>query len=115
MKPLFLSLSAFALLGVMSVADVNTSCYYEFAHLAMHPAGGPAANEASQAGGGEATFQAITYDFIVAQLGQAKFFSEIGREMRDLTNLGRCWQRGGRVGGLDDNVTGTCTAFAGPL
>jgi hypothetical protein len=113
MKPLSFSLSGFALLGVMSVADVNTSCYYDSAHLAMHQARGPVQNAANLSGEDKGTFKVITHDLIAGQLGQAKSFSGIGRAMRDLTSLGRCWQRG-RDNGLDENIASICTAFAGP-
>jgi len=114
MKTMFSSLSAFALLGVMSVADFDTSCSYDFALPATHPTRAPAENETNRAGDDKNAFQVITYDFIVAQLGQGTLLSEIEREIRDLTSFESCWQRDGRDRGADANVARLCAALAGP-
>lgn len=114
MKTMFSSLSAFALLGVMSVADFDTSCYYDFALPETHPVRAPAENETNQAGEASNTLPTIIYDSIAAQLGSGAVFAQIEREIRDLASLERCWQRRGRDKVVDASAARLCAALAGP-
>lgn len=82
------SLSAFALLGVLSTLD---DCYHGLASRGMQPVREPveASNHASE--------------------------GEIGQEVRDWTNLQRCWRKIDRYEDLAESVARLCTAIAAPF
>jgi hypothetical protein len=82
------SLSAFALLGVLSTVD---ECYHGQKSTGMQPVRElvEAGNHASE--------------------------EEIGQEVRDWTDFHRCWQKIDRFEDLAESVARLCTAIAGPL
>jgi hypothetical protein len=49
------------------------------------------------------------------EAGNHSIEEEIGQEVRNLTNLQRCWQKIDRFEDMAESVTGLCTAMAGPF
>jgi hypothetical protein len=109
------SLSAFVLLGAVSATDVKTSFYYDYSQPETQLASRPVEAGINFASEDQNRFRALTYDFMVVQLGQGKIFSEIGQGLRELTSIDRCWRSGGQHDDLYRNVARLCAALTGPL
>ena len=114
MRPIFASLSAFALLGVVSAADVGTSCHYDFSRQKTRLARGPVENEPDHPTEHKTPLRVVALDFMLAQLGPLEFLPEIEREMRDLTSFSPCWQEVGGHDDLDGDVGRLCAALMHP-
>jgi hypothetical protein len=110
-KTTFASLSAFVLLGVVSTAD---DCCHDVASPGMQSVREPveASNPASE---GKSTSPIFALDLVPSFLGQEKIFGEIGQQVRDLTDLQRCWRKIDRTDGLAESVARLCSAIAGPF
>jgi len=110
-KMISASLSAFALLGVVSTVD---DCYHGVASPGMQPVREPveASNHASE---GVNTFLIVAQDFVPLYVGQGTIFAEIGQEVRDLTSFQRCWRKIDRHDDLAESVARLCAAIAGPF
>ena len=65
MRPIFASLSAFALLGVVSAADVGTSCHYDFSRQEMRSARGSIADVADHPAENKTSLRLIARDFML--------------------------------------------------
>ena len=109
------SLSAFLILGAVSATDVQTSFYYDYSRPGTQLASGPVEDGIDLASEGQKTSRVATDDFMMAQLGQVTFFSEIRQGLRELTSLDRCWHNGEERGVLLGNVARLCTALREPL
>jgi hypothetical protein len=109
------SLSAFLVLGAVSATDVKTSFYYDYSRPGTQLASGPVEDGIDLASEGRKTSRVATDDFMMAQLGQGKIFSEIRQGLRELTSLDRCWRNGEERDDLLGNVARLCTALREPL
>jgi hypothetical protein len=105
------SLSAFALLGVLSTVD---DCYHGLASPGMQPVR-ESVEASNLASDGENTFLIFPEDFVPLHVGQGTIFAEIGQEVRDWTNFQRCWRKIDRYDDLAESVARLCTAIAGPF
>lgn len=114
MRPLVASLTAFALLGVVSAADVGTSCHYDFSGQAMRLARGPVEIDTDHPAASMTSLRVIARDYIVVHHGQREFHSDIERGMRDVTSFSRCWQEVGGRDDLDGNVARLCATLTQP-
>jgi hypothetical protein len=98
MRPIVASLSAFALLGVVSTADVGTSCHYDFSRQELRSTHGSTADAAHHPAESKTSLRLIARDFMVVYLGQREFLSEVERGMHEVTSFSRCWKEvGGHV------------------
>ena len=114
MRPIFASLSAFALLGVVSAADVGTSCHYDFSRQELRLARGPVEDVTDHPTESQSSLRVIARDFMLTQFGPLEFLPEIERGMHDLTSFSRCWQEVGGHDDLDGNVGRLCATLMRP-
>lgn len=111
MRPIFASLSAFALLGVVSAADVGTSCHYDFSRQELRLARGPVEDVADHPAANKTSLRLIARDFMVMHLGQREFLSAMERGIRDLTSLSQCWQEVGEHDALSGRAGRLCATL----
>jgi hypothetical protein len=114
MKPILASLSAFALLSVVSAADVGTSCHYDFSRHEMRSARASIANVVDHPVESKTSLRLITRDFMVVKLGQREFLSEMERGMRDITSFSRCWKEAGGHGDSGGGTGRGCATLTQP-
>jgi hypothetical protein len=114
MRPIFASLSAFALLGVVSAADVGTSCHYDFSRQELRFARGFIADGADHRIENKTSLRLIARDFMVVHLGQREFLAEVERGMHEMTRFSRCWKEVGEHVDLHGSPGRLCATLTHP-
>jgi hypothetical protein len=113
-RPIFASLSAFALLGVVTAAGVGTRCHYDFSRQEMRSARGSITNVADHPAESKTSLRVIARDFMVVHLGQREFLSAREQGIRDMTNFSWCRQEVDGQDDLDGNVARLCATLTQP-